>query len=303
MEKKGVEAVRKLAAPLLCLCLLLSGCGQPSADAPLGGGISNPGEVAAGIRSALGGHARSITVSFDYGGDIFDGLDAMLGAWVEAALAETDAPTEGDYIRCQLGGYTSTCSRWPAGGGWHYTVELVPDYYCYAAQEAAASEAAEALLKGFGFTRSTGDYEKLRTIYGFLCANVTYDMVHRKNPYYQLKSTAYAALVQHTATCQGFCAALYRLLRGSGISCRIVTGTAEGEEALHAWVIAELDGLYYNLDPTWDAGQEEYRYFLLGSADFTDHIPGEEFLTGEFTGRYPMAYGSFPQPSPPRARD
>ena len=171
--------------------------------------------------------------------------------------------------------------------------------------------------------------QKIRKIYDYLCRNVHYDKVHRKNPYYHRRSTAYGALVQGTATCQGYCTAMYRLLREEGIPCRIVTGTA-GDEELHAWLIAELDGSWYLLDPTWDAGQENYRYCLRGTDDFrtgdgsgTDdpetgipeadpseensrkteqsesgetggtglvlHVPGPVFQTEDFLRNHPMA--------------
>lgn len=122
---------------------------------------------------------------------------------------------------------------------------------------------------------------------------MSYDKVHRKNPYYRLKSTAYSALISRTATCQGFCAALYRLLRGCGISCRIVTGTADGEDTLHAWVIAEVGGAYYNLDPAWDAGRAEYQWFLVGSRAFASHVPSARFLDTAFAERYPIAEESY----------
>ena len=76
-----------------------------------------------------------------------------------------------------------------------------------------------------------------------------------------------------------------------GIGCRIITGRA-GEEN-HAWVIAEVNGLWYNLDPTWDAGAEEYRYFLAGSSAFQEHIPDERFQTRAFRSRYPLARESY----------
>ena len=285
---------RVCAAMLAVLLLFFSGCGrEETADAPLSYRISNAEEVVSSIRRGLKNHARTVTVTFSYGEDIFDELNGVIDDWVEAALAETDEPDEGDYIRYQYGGYTWTSSYIEENGRLYYTVKLTPSYYCYLAQEGEASAAAKELLRDFRFRPWTSDYEKVRTVYDWLCRNVTYDKVHRKNPYYHLCSTAYAALVQHTAACQGYCAALYRLLREAGIDCRIVTGSAVSEdgesEKLHAWVIAKLDGAWYNLDPTWDAGREEYRYFLAGESDFADHIPGDRFRTEDFRRTHPMA--------------
>ena len=289
---------RVCAAVLAVLLLFSSGCGGTErADAPLSYRISNAAEVVASIRRGLKNHAKTVTVTFSYGEDIFDELNGVIDDWVEAALAETDEPDEGDYIRYQYGGYTWTSSYIEENNRLYYTVKLTPSYYCYLLQEEEASSAAKELLRDFRFRPWTSDYEKLRTVYDWLCRNVTYDKIHRKNPYYHLCSTAYAALVQHTAACQGYCAALYRLLREAGIACRIVTGPAVSEngasEKLHAWVIAELDGLWYGLDPTWDAGGAEYRFFLAGEEAFADHIPGERFRTEDFRRTHPMAEHSY----------
>ena len=67
-----------------------------------------------------------------------------------------------------------------------------------------------------------------------------------------------------------------------------MTGTA-GEESLHAWVIAEIDGIWYNLDPTWDAAGKPYRFFLVGGERFSDHVPGETFCTEAFRKMCPLS--------------
>lgn len=254
----------------------------------LEGKIRNSAQIISQIREGLRVHSAAITVSFDYGSDIFPELNSVIETWMEAALAETDAADEGDYLRYQMGGYTYRSTSTRTGGRWQYSVRITPSYYCYLAQEEKAGEAVRRIRRSFHFFPWTSREKKIAVIYAYLCGSVHYDHVHRKNPYYHTCSTAYAALVQGTATCQGYCTALYRLLREEGIACRIVTGTA-GEEELHAWLLAELDGAWYLLDPTWDAGREEYGYFLLGKEESADHLPGSDFLTEDFLQRYPMA--------------
>ena len=254
----------------------------------LEGKIGNSARIISRIREGLRVHSAAITVSFDYGSDIFPELNSVIESWMEAALAETDAADEGDYLRYQMGGYTYKSTSTRAGGRWQYSVRIVPSYYCYLTQEEEAGEAVRRIRRSFHFFPWTSREKKISVIYAYLCGSVHYDSVHRKNPYYHTCSTAYAALVQGRATCQGYCTALYRLLREEGIACRIVTGTA-GEEELHAWLLAELDGAWYLLDPTWDAGREEYGYFLLGKEESADHLPGSDFLTEDFLQSCPMA--------------
>ena len=290
-----------IARPVLILlaaaALVLSACGRApetsARPAPMEDRIGNADQVVRSIRHGLRNYASSVTITFSYGSNIYPELNDVIGQWVEAALEETGDPAEGDYIRYQYGGYTYDSSYVLQDGRWHYTVVITPRYYGYLSQEKEAGEEAERLIRSFGFLPWTSGEAKVRRIYDWICGNVTYDLVHKKNAYYHQKSTAYAALVQRTATCQGYCTAAYRLLREAGIPCRIVTGKAAGkdgqEDALHAWLIAEVDGRYYGLDPTWDAGRTEYQYFLLGSRSFADHVPGEKFRTAEFLEQHPMA--------------
>lgn len=283
--------MKKLIAIILAAVMLLdAGCGS-SADArdyPMGNRIKNADRVVASIRHGLANHSKAITITFSYGEDIYEELNEVIVQWMETALEDTGVPTEGDYIRYQYGGYEYTSSYTVSEDSYDYSIVITPEYYCWYFEEEEASEAADELLDSFDFARKASDIEKIFTIYDWLCSNVAYDSVHRKNPYYHKCSTAYAALIQKTATCQGYCTALYRLLKSEGIDCRIVTGEAE-EEKLHAWVIVEADGLYYQLDPTWDAGHDEYRYFMAGTKQTEDRTLNEKFLTEEFTARYPLA--------------
>ena len=308
--------------------------------------LANTEDVVCAIRSGLKNHSRTITITFKTPEDIRKQLGNVVEQWMEAALQETDAPDEGDYIRYQYGGYTSKTTCTETESSFHYTVEIEPEYYTYLYQEELVTEKVAQLQDYFTRYRSnvflpdiyqpeiyqlelfmpeiyrskiclsevflpemyrpeiyrpevyrTKIYQPheqiwmIYNIYDYICENVQYDRVHQKNPYSHLKSTAYAALIQKTATCQGYCTALYRLLREVGVDCRIVTGTVEGE--LHAWVIAEIDGLYYNLDPTWDAGQDIYRYFLSGSDNFQERTLSDAFLSPEFNRRYPMSPESY----------
>lgn len=294
METKEREHRARLmvaGALLLALCAavfavfgyLRAGAGR--------GPVANTAEVVAAVRDGLREHSQRITVRFSNPADLLDGLPALAEEWIEAALAETENPAEGDYIRYQCGGYEITCSREGAAGDYSYAVSVVPNYYMTLAQETAVTEALSEVMEGFGLDAAATDYEKLRASYDYVCGHIRYDVWNRRHRYHALRSTAYAGLVRGFATCQGYCVTLYRMLRTEEISCRIVTGMAQRGDLTeyHAWLIAELDGRYYALDPTWDAGQEEYMYFLRGSADFPDHAPEERFLSETFAARYPMA--------------
>ena len=111
------------------------------------------------------------------------------------------------------------------------------------------------------------DYEIIRDVYAYICEHVTYDNIHVNDASYKLAHTAYAALVNGTAVCQGYAVLLYRMLMEQGIDCRIMAG--EGNGGAHAWNIAKIGQQYYYLDATWDAGTSSHtEWFLKGSAHF-----------------------------------
>lgn len=64
------------------------------------------------------------------------------------------------------------------------------------------------------------------------------------------KHTAYGALVQKEAVCDGISKAMMLLLNRVGIQTIIVSGNVDGVS--HAWNIISIDGEYYHLDATSD---------------------------------------------------
>ena len=286
---------RSLFTVLLALGCIFAAAGCGISQEKRAGSIANGDEVVAAIRAGLREYSSHITVSFTCGDSILDELPALTAEWVEAALQETGDAREGDYIRYQYGGYESVCRYEKRNGGYDYTVEIIPKYYIYFVQEQEVTERLAEVYRELALERCGTDEEKIRLIYDYVCTNVRYDRVHQKNPHYHAKSTAYAALTRHSATCQGYCTLLYRMLRENGIDCRVVTGTGldDSGEQLHAWNIVELDGQWYNLDATWDAGAEEYRFFLRGSDHFEDHEVGDIFAAEPFRSAYPIAAADY----------
>jgi len=91
------------------------------------------------------------------------------------------------------------------------------------------------------------------------------------------KSTAYGALVESVASCEGYSRAMLLLLELHGIEACIVTGDAAnvgGAAGGHAWNKVRIDGAWYHLDATWDdpvtpdaAGSISHAYFNIPDAD------------------------------------
>lgn len=117
---------------------------------------------------------------------------------------------------------------------------------------------------------SMSEYERVKAFHDYLCKTVTYkdngDVSH----------TAYGALVKHASVCQGYTQAMDLLCYLSGIDCEHIFGqsTNGGERVNHSWVRVNIDGGWYNVDPTWDdqVSYISYKYFLVSDAHMSNHI-------------------------------
>lgn len=217
--------------------------------------------------------------------DAITPTDGILDEIVEKAMEETGVPTQGDYIRWTYAGWSGSYSLESDDEGLHYVFVYDCKYYTTAAQEAELSEKIDSVLQSLDINDESSDYDVICAVYDYICANVSYDYDNLDDSEYLLKYTAYAAMINKTAVCQGYSALMYRMLQQKNIDCRLIPGSN------HAWNIVAIDGVYYNADSTWDAGRDpkNYAYFLCGDSDFAEHTRYSEYSTEEFYRLYPMA--------------
>ncbi|MBR2013445.1 MAG: leucine-rich repeat protein [Clostridia bacterium] len=258
---------------------------------------TDPADAAAVIRDAMEAREESFTVGYSVSEKVPEGEEERK-AWFnsiafdllrEKAFEETENATEGDSLRFSWRGvslsikYVSYPERTDISLTYNYT------YFANAAQEAELTAAVDELVAEFAFTAQTTEREKIDAIYDWLCANVDYDHDHPVD--YNLKFSAYAAMVHKTAVCEGYAVLFYRLAEEVGLDARVITGKATHSGENHAWNIVRLDDSYYYLDSTWDANvaPQDYAYYLRGASDFYGHTIDEKYETAEFRARYPLA--------------
>lgn len=231
-------------------------------------------EIVAQIRQAMVDRESEFTVCYATE-SAYD--ETWLETWWEQVFDETENSHEGDYLRWTYAGRgTGTLNIKSLGDMNYYTFNAPVTYYTTKVQEKELDEKLEEVLTELGVLDSLkSDYEKTVAIYDYICSNITYDYANLKDESYVLKFTAYAALIDKTAVCQGYAVLLYRMLEEAGVDARVVTGNGGGP---YAWNISKIDETYYYSDSTWDAGRapESYKYFLKGSDEFGDHTPDED---------------------------
>ena len=201
------------------------------------------------------------------------------------ALEHTGVANEGDYLKWSYGGWRAEESMGQIGDLYYFTVKYSVTYYTDLGQEQQVSTKVSQVLSSLGLSGQS-DYTKVKKIYDYICANITYDYSHLEDPTYKLQYTAYAALINGTSVCQGYATLFYRMALQSGVDARLISGCAGGP---HAWNIVKIGSYYYNLDATWDAGKSRYYYFLKNSSNFADHIRDVDYADAEFNRHYPMS--------------
>ena len=207
------------------------------------------------------------------------------------AIAHTGVGKEGDYILWNCQGYTvgATQEASSQGSGYDVHITFTFTYLSDADQEAQMDQAVADLLSSLDLSSKT-DYQKIKAIYDYICSNITYDYDNLYDDSYTLKHSSYAALINKKAVCQGYASLFYRLALEAGIDARVISGESGGP---HAWNIVKIEGSYYNLDSTWDAGNTEYEYFLKNAKDFPNHTRDAAYTTAAFTSSYPIAATSY----------
>ena len=179
--------------------------------------------------------------------------------------------------------YAATATKYTKNSEFYYTITYTVEYYLTADQEIALDTKIGTVLNGLNLSGKT-DLEKVTAIYAYLCDNVVYDE-NATNCF-----TAYGALLDGRAVCQGYALAMMRLLNAVDVETDVVLGTSS--EINHMWNVVKLDGEYFLLDATWDSEREEacYAYFLKGSDDFANHTPTESYTVNLSTDDHEKAF-------------
>ena len=113
------------------------------------------------------------------------------------------------------------------------------------------------------------DYEKLKYLHDYLVLNCDYS-TEAISPF-----SAYGALVEGKATCQGYADAMHLLLAGAGFETVFITGIGDNTTVTHKWnYVKTSDGTWYVIDPTWgdpdgkaDLDYICYDYFMIDSVE------------------------------------
>lgn len=103
------------------------------------------------------------------------------------------------------------------------------------------------------------EYEIERFFNDYICDNVEYKETG------ELVSTAYGALINKKAHCEGYSRAFKMLCNKVGIECDLVCGVSFGEG--HMWNVVNINGTHSNVDVTWNDRKELKSYIYFNITD------------------------------------
>ena len=233
------------------------------------------------------------------------GVNDLYKSIVTAATSEELSVgfADGDYLKWSWGGYRGEIQYTFSSGEYTYTFSSDFVYYTTAEQEKQATAVFQSVFNELNLSTKT-DYNKICEIYNYVCKTCDYyeDETDSGN---KSQFTSYGAIVNHTAVCQGYATAIYRLCKMAGVKSRVITSTN------HAWNIVKLGDYYYNVDATWDDSSKYsydkskvtdgvlwgnfiyHTYFLKSDNDFSGHIKEAEYTTEVFKKEYPISPVSY----------
>ncbi len=153
----------------------------------------------------------------------------------------------------------------------HKSDQSQVSYLCTKEQKKTMEAALKAKVSAIKKLIPAGstDYEIELLLHDWICKNVAYI----DSPDDTMRHTAYGALVNGHAVCEGYARTMQLLCRELSIPCTLVCGTSIERNENHMWNVIEIDGDWYNLDVTWDDDDQNnvvlHRFFNIPDSLFS----------------------------------
>ncbi len=125
-------------------------------------------------------------------------------------------------------------------------VQIRPRYTCSAEEKAVREQQVEQTVQeGLSWIPENASvYETVKALYSYVVRTVEYDLSSTDN------QNIYSSMVNRVSVCTGYAKELQYLMQRAGIQALLAEGEVTGQ-ALHAWVIGNIGGAWYHLDPTY----------------------------------------------------
>lgn len=188
----------------------------------------------------------------------FDIEKSILDAMSEKYAGSS--PELGDYLRWSVYGYAARWNIQVSGSYKTYIIEYKTIYFASYEQEQELTKAVKNYLSTYP-SKNKSAFQMYYDFNEYICKNTKYDY-----NYNIISHSAYAAMINHSAVCQGYATLYYRLLKECGLNVRIIVS----EEINHAWNAVYYKGKWYMIDTTWNDSDYGYynTYFMESPKEF-----------------------------------
>ena len=146
-------------------------------------------------------------------------------------------------------------------------------------------------LTSFLIKEEYSDLEKVRSIYVWVCSNISYDTASFFSGSYS-SSAPGSVLTSRKSVCQGYAELFTSLAEEAGLESIVISGFSKGygftvgdtlgSVPNHAWNAVKIDSKWLLLDSTWGAGYVSGRNFIRRFNDHYFITPAEEFIYDHF---------------------
>lgn len=217
--------------------------------------VSSSASLEQAIYAQLSEQATEFTIA--YSGSQSE-LSGKLPQIIQAAMAKDD------YIAYIVDSYQYSIQSWSQRS----KIKMVFEYRETVEQTAYVDERVAAIIAEI-IQPQMNAHQRVKAINDWIVLHVAYDE--------SLQSyTAYEALAEGRAVCQGYSLLAYKMLQAADIPNRIVEGTVDTGN--HAWNLVNVNGAWYHLDVTWNdpvpdqPGEVSYAYYLKSDEELRkDH--------------------------------
>lgn len=156
-------------------------------------------------------------------------------------------------------------------------------------QELQLYQAVDQAIADMGLDKSgVSGYEKIVAVYRYISQHVVYDNTYQRY-------TAYHAMIEGCAVCQGYATLFYLFMKKLNVPVEYISGLSAKTKERHGWNIVRHGKYWYNIDTTWEHYRKvrhivisENKYFLKNTEDFKNHIRDDKYMTPEFQASHPM---------------
>jgi len=269
---KNLKRVAALALSLLLLAMLLPTVSVLAADADLRYGRTKLTSVQQYIYDALvaGCETAKADIKIDITGRNVN-LEKDLGT--AFTMFYSDYPE-----------YFWVTGGWSAESDGETLMTVQPEYFVPGGDLSAAKTKYNMAVQELTAGLSGSAYDKAKTLHDRLIDRVVYARSNNDQ-------SAYGALVEGRAVCNGYAKAYQHLMLKAGIPAWFVQGDSvnptTGVSVSHAWNLVKIDGDWYYTDVTWDDQEENtfYAYFNITTAQLLEG----HTIDSEYAGFVPKA--------------